>query len=334
MILVDAIIGYAIAIGVLIYMISNKSISLPDAAGKFDEDKYETVAIVCVIFGFVIGFIVIIFLITLNLLSFDLNQQDYGLLLSTSATIIGTILAVSFSILILGLQHALSRYAPSILRYFMLERVTLTCFVILSFSTVICIFGLIFPWKAFMVPLTLFLLPYCFIVLGYYYYSKSKTSTTLAIFDKLRIDGQKFIKNKLENVLIERIRNSSRKSRSAQANQIHRGTLRLMVATLLNDTDILRPLHQTLEEMIGLIHNCLNSDDYQSVKYGLDTICDLIRYYIHKRKENPPDTLIQSLYSQIEAITTIAIEKNNSYVLKNIVRMYEEIGVLGTRNAN
>jgi len=333
--LLSFIFAYAIALAIFIYIASSKTIGLSDVTRKLDGDKNETGTLVCVICGFIVGIAIIVFLSSRNLISVEMSQQDYGLLLSTSATIIGTILAVSFSILILGLQHALSKYAPSLLRYFMIERTTITCFVILSFSAIICLFGLIFPWKDFMVPLSLFLLSYSFVILGYYYYNKSKTSTTLSIFKKLKIDGQKFIKNKLEKRIRTEIEILSRNPQLLRIHESQRSMhLKIITTALLNDTNILQPIQENLEEMIGLVHNCLHNNDYQSVKYGLHTICQVIRYYMDKRREHPPDKLIESLYAQIETVTVIAIEKNNPYVLRNIVKTYEQIGVFGTRNAN
>lgn len=324
--LIIFIITYAIALAIFITVVSSKRINLFERSKKHEEDG-ETLVLALIISGFIIGILVIIYLSNQNLFLLKVNHQDYSTLLSTSATIIGTILAVSFSILILGLQHALSRYSPSLLRYFVIEKASITCFVILSLSAVTCLLGLISPWREFMVPLSLFLLSYSFFVLGYYYIIKSNTSTTISLFKKLRSDGQKYISNRLVKKFSPMIKNFS-------GNQEQRRIyLQVITISLFNNSKIFEPVQNQIDEIIGLIHNCLHNNDYQSVKFGLETICDVIKYYMDKRIGHPPDKLIESLYAQIDTVTVMAVEKNNTFVLTNIVKAYEKLGVLGIEDA-
>jgi uncharacterized membrane protein len=115
------------------------------------------------------------------------------LLVSTNGTIIATVLAVSFSISILGIQHALGNFAPSLLKHFVTDKTTISCFGMLSFSAVINLFGLVIPWKTEIATLSLYLLPYSFGLVAYYYYVRSKKTNSISLLEILDKNCARYI---------------------------------------------------------------------------------------------------------------------------------------------
>ncbi len=333
-ILLNFIFAYAIALGIFIYITLQKTNQTPKLGKKFDIDM-ETVTLSGITCGFIVGIVLIVLLTHKEIIHFEVLDDDYRTLLSTVATIIGTILTVSFSILILGIQHALSNYAPSLLRYFVIEKTTITSFIMLSFSTIICLFGLMLPWRSTMVGLAYFFLTYSFVILAYYFYIRSKTSTSISIFEQLRKDARRYIEKKIEKKLKAQVIQASKNPFFANPTlnlntELQSTMAQLITGTVFHTTGILKPIQDYIDEIVGLIHRNLQSNDYESVKHGLKTISRIVQYYIKNRRHSPDDKLIESLYEQIKSITIIAIEKKNPYVLKSIVETYEEIGILTT----
>jgi len=214
---------------------------------NFISQNIDRLALTGIMAGFVAGVISVSVLIGYNILSLPLEKDDYRLLLTTSSTIIATILAVSFSISILGIQHALGNFAPSLLKHFISDKSTVISFAILSVSSVICLVGLILPWKELMASLTLYILPCSFLVLAYYFYARSRTTTSISLLAILKKHARDYISNNLEKRLENKIQEASKDRYLGKAmKKMNEGQIEIVTNTVFHTTDILGPIKDSI----------------------------------------------------------------------------------------
>jgi uncharacterized membrane protein len=105
--------------------------------GKVSTLGRDGILLISVVATFVLG----IFIVTLSsyshLLALEPKQNSsYDSLLTTGAAITATILAVSFSLSLFGVQHTAGNYTPSILHFYIKEPGVWVTFTLFSLSTI------------------------------------------------------------------------------------------------------------------------------------------------------------------------------------------------------
>jgi hypothetical protein len=153
----------------------------------------------------------------------------------------------------------------------------------------------------------------------------------LTIFEKIKNDVRKYIKNSLDKNLQKEMKVAFHNRYLGQAlRKMDDEQIKTVENALFHTSNISSPIKDAIRDVIGLIHRSMPSNDYESIEHGFDTIGDIIEFYVPVRRDSGGDKIIESLYEQIKSVTIVSIEKKNSYLLKKIVKTYERIAILTT----
>jgi hypothetical protein len=142
------------------------------------------ILISCFITGIIFSISLFLFNITENI-----NRDAYGSLLTTNATIIATIVTVSFAFSIFTIPHASENYTLNMLTDYLKDKSTWISFSLLSISVIANIIGIIISiFHTLIINITIFLTAYSFVLLAYNFYSISKMVNPKLVIERMEKD--------------------------------------------------------------------------------------------------------------------------------------------------
>ena len=255
-------------------------------------------------------------------------KKSVSAFLTTNAAFIATMLAIFFSISLFTIQHAANNYTPSLLGDFKTDKKTWFVFLIFSTSVVFSLLSLIFNWGLRNVCVSIVLLGFCFIFLGFQFIHTINLIDPLEVIK--RIKG-KAIKNitrlpkKLQKSIKEvKARNefeqSIIKSESYKEFRFH------------SDESLHEENKKYILQLTDIIQKSALRREYETCVAGFDAITDIVKEYVSIRQKDatPDDKFLQHIYEKLEAISKIAFRNEDVSLLQEIIKTFEKIGCATT----
>lgn len=249
--------------------------------------------------------------------------------LTTNATFIATILAIFFSISLFTIQHAANNYTPSLLGDFKTDKKTWFVFLLFSASVVFNLFSLIFNWSLRSVCISIVLLGFCFIFLGFQFIHTINLIDPLEVIKRIK---DKAIKNitRFPKKLQKSIKGV--KTRNEFKQSFVKSELYKEVWFHGNES-----LHEENKKYIlqltDIIQKSTLQREYETCVAGFNAIADIAEEYISIRQNDvtPEDKFLQHIYEKLEAISEIAFRNEDVSLLQEIIKAFEKIGCATTK---
>lgn len=219
----------------------------------------------------------------------DKTVIDYSQYMVTIATIIATILAISFSFTLFGIQYMVSNFNPTLHKYVLKNRDSIASFAIFSFMVLFNMVMLSFSHIEYFFT-SLFHLAFSFVLLYYYFYSVSIALNAKSLFD------------------YEKNRSSSYFSKYLSASNTQKDV-------------ILKKIDSSLSTVFHILDNESRGRRSETVDYGIDTIKEMLNTF---RSDN--FLLIHLLRLTIAQSKPILIHHSsyNDKLVPGLIQLIEE----------
>ena len=248
--------------------------------------------------------------------------------LTTNATFIATILAIFFSISLFTIQHAANNYTPSLLGDFKTDKKTWFVFLIFSASVVFNLLSLIFNWGLRSVCVSIVLLGFCFIFLGFQFIHTINLIDPLEVIKRIK---DKAIKN------ITRLPKKLQKSiKGIKArNEFEQSLIKsewYKEFRFHSDESLHEENEKYMLQLTDIIQKSTLRREYETCVAGFNAIADIAKEYISMRQKDitPEDKFLQSIYDKLEAISKIAFRNEDVSLLQEVIKAFEKIGCATT----
>jgi len=264
-----------------------------------------------------------------SLLHFTIPIEPTETLFATSAEFIAAIIAVSFSLSILMVQHAASTYTPSLLSDYIKDISTWIVFSVLSFTVLFNLLSLILDWGQRGVFISIFLSIYSFIFLGFQFVHTSRIINPINVIERIQKRIIKYIHTIPAQVekKINTLEPRTQFERALFSNELYRWF------RFHSDRSLHEPSRKSIAQIVDMIQKSTLKRESETAAKGLDAISNVIEAYLKIRQTDttPNDPFIEPIYEQLKSISNIAFENRDVHLLRQIINAFERIGKLSTK---
>jgi Predicted membrane protein (DUF2254) len=260
---------------------------------------------------------------TLKIISDSSNIEP---VLSMIGTMLSTVLAIFFSISILVVQHAASRYTASILKWYRNDLRTWFVFSFYSVGLGLTIVAIYSQTNLYLVNITVITFAFSFLFLS---------TQFLHIVDI--IDPRSIIKKAKQQSLIDigklpkRLETMVRKKRAGQKQDLTESPV-FKEFLFEKDTGMLDFSKNKILQINDVILKACTRGELETAVEGLVALSEVAKKYIGVRSEYSftNDYFMQYIYAQILSDTEIAFDNKNVELLNHIINTFAGIGLATT----
>jgi hypothetical protein len=244
--------------------------------------------------------------------------------LSSIAEILATVLAISFSIAIIVIQHAASSYTASILETYKRDVLTLVFFLYYVFSLVLTILAMQFSPDLNLanMALTTFLFSFPLLLLQF-----------IHIIDL--VDPRKIIE-KAEKKCIAHIDSIPSKIQSMIKSKKPTNEIdKFLVKTPLyrqfifqSEYTLQEPIRKQVLLINDIINKAISRREIETSIIGFNALSKIVKSYVAIRKEDivSDDRFIEYVYNQLVSVFTIGLDNKDTALMQEILHAIEDIG--------
>ena len=247
---------------------------------------------------------------------------------STIATSLAAILAIIFSISLATIQHAASKYSPSILEYYKQDKPIIATYLIFIISIAFAILSLSMDWSFRAIIISFILLIFCLFLVLFQFWRLTDMVNPVELIKKIRdkaikniIQLPKKLKNSIKGVKARNeFERSLIKSESYKEFQFH------------SDESLHEENKKYILQLADIIQKSALRREYETCAAGFDAIADIAKEYISIRQKDitPEDKFLQSIYEKLEAISKISFRNEDVPLLQEVIKAFEKIGCATT----
>lgn len=247
---------------------------------------------------------------------------------STIATSLAAILAIIFSISLATIQHAASKYSPSILEYYKQDKPIIVTYLIFIISIAFAILSLSMDWSFRAIIISFILLIFCLFLVLFQFWRLTDMVNPVELIKKIRdkaikniIQLPKKLKNSIKGVKARNeFERSLIKSESYKEFQFH------------SDESLHEENKKYILQLADIIQKSALRREYETCAAGFDAIADIAKEYISIRQKDitPEDKFLQSIYEKLEAISKISFRNEDVPLLQEVIKAFEKIGCATT----
>ncbi len=258
---------------------------------------------------------------TLRLVS---NTSAIQPLLTTMGGILATILAISFSIAILVIQHAAASYTASILESYKRDYLTIVFFGYYVGSLVLTIIALQLQSDLYLVNMALITFLFSFFFLFMHF---------IHIIDL--IDPRRIIE-KAENQCIKYINSIPHKIQSIIKNKKPRNKFdEILLETPLyqqfvfqSETTLQEPIRKQVLLINDVINKAVSRREIETSIRGFEGLSRIAENYINIREKDfgSEDKFLQYIYAQLLSVFTIGLDNKDAALMQEVLHVFERIG--------
>lgn len=247
---------------------------------------------------------------------------------STVATSLAAILAIIFSISLVTIQHAASKYSPSILQYYKQDKPIIATYLIFIVSIAFAILSLSLDLGVRAIIISLILLIYCLFLVLFQFWRLTDMVDPVKLIKKIR---DKAIKNmtRLPKELQRSIKGV--KARNEFEQNLIESELYKRVR-FHSDESLHEENKKYLLQLTDIIQKSTLQREYETCVAGFDAIADIVKEYVSVRQKDytPDDKFLQHIYETLEAISKIAFRNDDVSLLQEVTKAFETIGCATT----
>lgn len=290
------------------------------------QTRRDGIIFLIVVVSFGVG-IVSAFVAGLVGLGPEIGPESYNSLLTTNATFIATILAVSFSISIFIIQHGASNYVPSLLDMYLKDRATWTAFSLLSLAAVVNLFGLaIDPQKA-VSNTAFFLSAHSFGLLAYQFYNTTRMVSPSNLIQAVENKARRYVRTLTKKV--QEIAGKEIKENTKLATVLGEGGTAFYNQVVFHRPDLHRPTLDMIRSIIDIVQKAIVKREIETAQIGLRSVCNIVKEYTEIRSNDitPDDKFISAVYEQLKSLSITAFDNRDTFTLNALSSAFRDIGV-------
>ena len=254
-------------------------------------------------------------------ISDTINIQN---ILTMMGTINATILAISFSISIIVIQHAASNYTPSILQGY--KRDFQTWFFLLYFlgSIILIITSIYYATNSFLIIITFITFIFSFLFLISQYMHIINLIDPIMIIKKAKIESLKDINqtpSKIESIL------KKKRPLNKFEEELIKSPLYYQFI-FHQDKTLFSISRKKILQIFDVIFKACSRRELETSVFGFEALSRLASNYISLRKDHitESDDFIQYIYDQLLSVSEIAFEMKDISLLQEIIKIFGNIG--------
>ncbi|MCJ7424606.1 DUF2254 domain-containing protein [Candidatus Bathyarchaeota archaeon] len=245
-------------------------------------------------------------------------------ILSITGEILATILAISFSISIVVVQHAASSYTASILDMYRRDYLTLIFFFYYVGSLVLTIIALQFSTDLYLVNMTLVTFLFSFLFLLVQFFHIIDLIDPRNIIEKAKkqcIKDVKSIPSKVQAII-----RSKKRANTPE---------RLLIETPLywqfvfhNETTLQNPIKKQVLLINDVITKAVSRREIETSIRGFEALSKIIESYVAIRQEDTTsdDEFLQYAYNQLLSVFNMGLDNKDAALMQEIMNTFKKIG--------
>ena len=251
------------------------------------------------------------------------NSSGIDTLLTTISAVLGTILAISFSISIVVIQNAASSYTASILEIYKKDFRTLFFFFYYFLSLMFAIIALQ-TLDLYIVNMTLVMFFFSFLFLLMHFYHIVNLIDPRTIIEKAKNKALKNI-NQIPSKIQRRIEHE--KTTSEFEKQILEGPM-YSHFLLHNDLTLLALSKQKVLQISDVILKASSRREIETSIKGFESLTEIALNYVNIRKDDPTseDSFLVYIYNELLSISRVGFENKDISLMQEVIKTFEKIG--------
>ena len=247
---------------------------------------------------------------------------------STIATSLAAILAIIFSISLVTIQHAASKYSPSILEYYKQDKPIIATYLIFIVGIAFAILSLSMGWDFRAVIISFILLIFCLFLVLFQFWRLTDMVNPVELIKKIR---DKAIKNIIR--LPKKLQKSINVAKSG--NKFEQSFIKSELyreVRFHSDESLHEENKKYILQLTDIIQKSTLQREYETCVAGFDAIADIAEEYIFIRQKDvtPDDKFLQYIYEKLEVISKIAFRNEDVPLLQEVIKAFEKIGCATT----
>jgi hypothetical protein len=256
------------------------------------------------------------------------NTASVQTMLSSIGAILATILAISFSIAIIVIQHAASNYTASIIESYKRDDLTLLFFSYYVGALIFSIMGLQFSNDLYIVNMILVTFIFSFFILGLHFIHIINLIDPRNIIERAEKHCIKYITSIPSKVqsIIKKIKPSTTYERSIVSTPLYRQFV------FYNDSTLQEPIKKQVLLINDVINKAASRREIETSIKGFQAITRITRNYITIRKDDftTQDKFLEYINAQLLTAFSLGLDNKDTALMQEVLYAFTEIGCLTT----
>ena len=256
------------------------------------------------------------------------NATSVQTILSSIGAILATILAISFSIAIIVIQHAASNYTASIIESYKRDGFTALFFSYYVGALILSIMALQFPNDLYIVNITLVTFIFSFFILGLHFIHIINLIDPRNIIERAEKHCIKYIKSIPSQVksIIKKKKPSTTYERSIVNTPLYRQFV------FDNDSTLQEPIKKHVLLINDVINKAVSRREIETSIKGFQAITKITKNYIILRKDDftAEDKFLEYINAQLLSAFSLGLDNKDTALMQEVLHAFLEIGRLTT----
>jgi len=269
----------------------------------------------------------------LNLISY-IPSADYQVagnnsFFSIVTTSLAAILAIIFSISLVTIQHAASKYSPSILEYYRRDKPIIVTYLIFIISIIFSALSLVVDWHSWnsrAIAVSFILMVFCLFLVLFQFWRLTYMVDPIALIKKIR---SRTVRNIIQ--LPKKIQKSVKgvKTQNEFEQPLVKSEL-YKEFKFHSDESLHEKNKKYILQLMDIIQKSILWREYESCVTGLNAIVDIVKEYVAIRQKDstPDDEFLQYIYEKLKDISKMALKNEDAFLLREILKAFEKIGCI------
>lgn len=253
-----------------------------------------------------------------------LNTSTIQPILSSMAEILATVLAISFSIAIVVIQHAASSYTASILEIYKRDFLTVVFFLYYVCSLVLTIIAMQFTTNLYLANMTLVTFLFSFPILFLQFLHIIDLIDPRNIIEK----AEKKCANYISSIpsKIKSILKSKKPVNKFEKYLLETPIYRQFI--FQQETILQEPIRKQVLLINDVINKAISRREIETSIRGFQALSKIVKNYVAIRQEDfvSDDKFLEYIYNQLLSVFTIGLDNKDASLMQEILHALEDIG--------
>lgn len=256
------------------------------------------------------------------------NTASVQTMLSSIGAILATILAISFSITIIAIQHAASNYTASIIESYKRDGFTILFFSYYVGALIFSIIALQFSSDLYITNMMLVTFIFSFFILALHFIHIINLINPRTIINKAEKRCIKYIKAIPSKV-------SSKIEKSKPKNDYERAIIKTPLYhqfIFYTDSTLQEPIRKQVLLINDVINKAASRREIETSVKGFQSLTEITKNYVSIRQDDlkTEDKFLEYIYAQLLSIFDVALDNKDLALMQEVLHTFANIGCLTT----